>query len=391
MIQIEEPQKNNSFPFSSLAFRPFFFAAGISSVLLMLLWLLIYSFNMPLLQQKIAPQLWHAHEMVFAYTMAVIVGFLLTAVKNWTNVQTLHGKPLMLLLALWVCARFLPFFSMPLFVQAIIDSAFLVFASIAIGLPIIKAKSWSNIGILSKVILMALTHIVFYLGLLGILEHGVQWGLYGAFYMVLALVFVMARRVVPFFIERSLGLSKPLKNYAWLDTSSLILFVFYMVFDVYWVSDLIYPTAFALLVLHSTRLYHWYHKDIWSFPLLSSLYIAYSILIFAFALKTLSYFINISAFLSIHSFAFGIGFITLSMMSRVSLGHTGRDVNHYPPSLKIAFLLLALGFISRVIIPSYNTEFYSLWIISSQLLWVSAFLIFCFSYIPILFKPRLSQ
>lgn len=388
MINIDEPTNSNRFPFSALAFRPFFFVAGLSSVALMFVWFLMYSFNMPLLQQSIAPQLWHAHEMVFAYTMAVIVGFLLTAVKNWTNIQTINGKPLMMLCFLWLVARFLPFFSIPLIYQAIIDSAFLIFAAIAIAIPIIKAKSWSNIGILSKIILMALAHIVFYLGLLGVLDNGVQWGLYGAFYMVLALIFVMARRVVPFFIEKSLGLQQPLNNYVWLDRLSLVLFVLYMLFDVYWPSNLIYVTAFSLLVLHSIRLVQWHHKNIWSQPLLWSLYLAYGSLVIAFALKFLSYWINMSAFLSIHAFAFGIGLITLGMMSRIILGHTGRNINSFPPALKIALWLMVFSFIFRIILPLINMQLYLTWIMISQILWSFAFIIFSFIYMPMLFKAR---
>jgi len=388
MIPIEEPKQQNSFPFLALGFRPFFFAAGLSSVSLMVLWFLIYSLNMPLLHQAIAPQLWHAHEMVFAYAMAVIVGFLLTSVKNWTQVQTINGLPLLLLFILWLSARFLPFLNIPLYIQAIVDSSFLVFSSIAIGIPIIKAKSWSNIGILSKVVLMAITHIVFYLGLLGILKDGVHWGLYGAFYMILALIFVMARRVVPFFIEKSLGLNKPLTNYVWLDNASLFLFVLYLIFDVFYPSNLVYVTAFSLLILHSIRLYHWYHKNIWSYPLLWSLYLAYTSLVLAFALKLLGYFIVISPYISIHSFAFGIGFITIGMMSRVILGHTGRNIHHFPKALNLAFIALVLGYFTRIVLPLINSELYPIWIIASQLLWGAAFLIFCFIYIPMLFKAR---
>lgn len=388
MINIEEPKNRHTFAFSALGFRPFFFAAGVSSVLLMLAWFFIYSLNLPLLQQNIAPQIWHAHEMIFAYAMAVIVGFLLTAVKNWTNVQTLNGKPLMLLFALWLSARLLPFFDISLTIQAIIDTAFLVFASIALTIPIIKAKSWSNIGILSKIYLMAITHILFYLGLLGILDDGIRWGLYGAFYMILALVFVMARRVVPFFIERSLGLAKPLTNYVWLDRASLVLFVLYMVFDVFWISDLIYITALSLLLLHSIRLYHWYHKNIWHFPLLWSLYLAYVSIVSAFALKLFTYFANVSPYLSTHAFAIGIGLITLGMMSRVILGHTGRDINNFPSVIKIALFLMLLSFVTRILLPLINMENYLLWVSSSQLFWTGAFLIFCFAYIPMLFKAR---
>jgi len=378
-------------PLFNIGFRPFFFAGCLSAFLLMLLWMLMYQLNSQWVLTMPA-HIWHAHEMVFAYLMAVVVGFLLTAVQNWTGCKTINGPTLLLLFLLWVIARLLPFIEgCPLWLQAIVDIPFLFCASVAIALPIIKSKSWKQVGILSKVILMAIAHIVFYLGLLGVLDDGVRWGLYGAFYMVLALTFVMARRVMPFFIEKGLGGGFELKNIEFIDRASLVLLTAYVGIELFWSSDAIYFLALLLCILHGMRLVNWYRPGIWTKSLLWSLYLAYVFLVVGFALKTASYFFIISPFIVLHCFAMGIALFTISMMSRVSLGHTGRNVSDPPKVLIWVFVPLLLTMIFRVVFPIIIPEYYGIWIGVSQILWVLSFLIFTKTYIPIFFQPRVDS
>ena len=389
MLDINEAQRENHIAFLNLGFRPLFFSASLSSVLLMLGWFLIYQFGDQATTQ-IPAQYWHAHEMIFAYTMAVVVGFLLTAVKNWTGVQTIHGRLLLMLLMVWLIARFLPFVDgFPLILQAIIDTAFLLFSAVAVAYPVVKVRMWKNFGVVSKVMLMAIAHIVYYLGLLGILEHGVQWGLYGAFYLILALIFVMARRVVPFFIERGVDSEQPLKNSILIDAASMILFLAYAVFEVFWQTNMVYMVSFLLFVLHSIRLYFWHHSGIWKTTLLWSLYLAYLFLAIGFGLKTGSYFVTISPYLVIHCFALGIGMFSIAMMSRVTLGHTGRNVYDPPRLLFWVFSAMVFAFVFRVILPIMSADYYTVWIGVSQLLWSCSFLLFLIIYTPMLFAKRL--
>lgn len=354
----------------------------------MLLWFDMYQLNAAILN-TMDMQIWHAHEMIYAYLIAAVVGFLLTAIQNWTGQKTLSGAGLLLLFVLWLVARLLPFIQgFPLWAQAIIDCSFLLFAFTAMAVPIIKSKSWRQIGILSKVLLMAIAHIVFYLGLLGVVENGVQWGLYGAFYMVLALTFVMARRVGPFFIEKGLGGGVKVNNSVIVDRASLVLLVLYVVFDVFWLSSLIYVVAALLFVSHSTRLVLWYQRGIWQKPLLWSLYTAYVFLTLGFALKAVSYFTVIPPFITLHCFAMGVALFTLGMMSRVSLGHTGRAVSDPPKILPWVFGLMVSVFVFRIIMPIAFPMQYTVWIGASQVLWILAFLMFIVTYAPMLFKQR---
>ncbi len=382
----------NTIPFLRLGFRPFFFTAGLASVCLMLLWWWIYQYNLTFILRSDIPMItWHAHEMIFAYVMVVIAGFLLTAIKNWTGEQTIYGKSLLVLLLLWIPPRILPFTNVPLIYLALVDVSFLIGLSVAISLPIIKAKSWRHIGVVSKVGLMAVGHILFYLGLLGVVDQGVLWGLYFTFYLILSLIFVIARRVFPFFLEKALAGQLTVKNYVWVDRASLVLFTAYSILEVFFVGQQLisFVLAIGLFCLHSLRLYCWYHHQIWRMPLLWSLYLAYGLLIVGFALKILAFFFAISPYLIIHAFAFGMGLMSLSMMSRVILGHTARDVYQSPKQLGVMFLLLLLAFIFRVLVPVFEMTHYTIWIGCSQILWILAFAGFVFLYAPMLWQQRL--
>lgn len=372
-------------PFLTLGFRPLFFVAGVSAAVFMAIWAIMLQSNVVWVNLSMAH--WHAHEMIFAYTMAVIAGFLLTAVKNWTGIASISGLPLLFLVLLWLLARFLPFVAgFPLALQAIVDVGFLFLTTIFIAIPIFKARAWQHIGIIAKVLLLGVAHLIFYLGLLGVLDNGVNIGLYGSFYLILALIFVMSRRIVPFFIEKGLGLTQPLKNPIWLDRTSLVLFVLYAVFEVFYSNHLIFIVALLLFVLHTIRLVNWYQNGIWHKTLLWSLYLAYMFLILGFGLKALSFFITISPYIILHSFALGVGMITIAMMSRVALGHTGRNIFTPPKALFWIFLLLSFAFIFRVLLPLFTLQYYYLWVLIAQIFWITAFGIFVMIYTPILFK-----
>jgi uncharacterized protein involved in response to NO len=111
--------------------------------------------------------------------------------------------------------------------------------------------------------------------------------------------------------------------------------------------------------------------------------------IVGFGFKILSYFVTLPPNLDIHSFAFGIGLITISMMSRVSLGHTGNDVFNPPKKLNLIFALLLLSFIFRVVFPILNRAYYHEWVLIAQALWIAAFMGFLLIYTPLFFKPRI--
>ncbi|SMN16877.1 NnrS protein involved in response to NO [uncultured Candidatus Thioglobus sp.] len=387
MINLNKNTQYDTSPLLRLGFRPFFFASGMIAIISILMWMVFYPSLILINNANLID--WHAHEMIFAYASAVTVGFLLTASKNWTGIQTIYNKPLLALLLLWVSGRFLPFVTHEYLVyQAVLDTSFLIFSTLAIAWPIIKAKNWNNVSIVAKLVLLSVAHILFYLGLLNIVDQGVYFGIYLGFYLIISLLFMMSRRLLPFFIERGLGLKTELKNSKFLDLLSLFLFLGFMIAEIFFQTIISHILAGSLFIIHSIKLFNWYHKGIWKKPLLWSIYLAYVFLTLGFGLYVASYFINMMPNISTHSFAFGIALMTLSMMARVSLGHTGRNVFQPPKQINLMFILLSLAFVTRVLLVSIFPEHYATLIFTSQLLWISAFSWFAFIYSPMFFKAR---
>jgi len=212
-------------------------------------------------------------------------------------------------------------------------------------------------------------------------------------YGIIAVLLIMMRRVIPFFIEKGIGQNVTVKNRQWIDVSSAIIFVFFTVAEVFseftTLSGLL---AGILFILHSTRLYGWYNKAIFSKPLLWILYLGYSFITFGFGLFAVSDIFGLPSSLAIHALSVGgIGLISLGMMARVTLGHTGRNVFNPPNMLKIVFTLIVLAAVFRVVFPIINSAHYPLWILLSQVLWIFSFLIFSWRFVPMLIKSRIDN
>lgn len=398
MLQIETPVTVKPFALFNLGFRPFFLLAAGFGALSMLLWMAIYSFGQPWLSPEWPAIFWHAHEMVFGYSTAVIAGFLLTAVGNWTNLPMPKGRHLMLLAGLWLSARLFPFSGLPfaLALSAFTDLLFILMLITAIAIPIYQTKQWTQMPIVFKLALIASSNILFYAAMLGFLPaYAIHWGLYSGLYLIISLILMMGRRVIPFFIERGVA-NAPIKltNYKWLDLSSLFLFLIFVMVEVFTQYRPVSESLAAILfLLHAFRLWGWYDHGIWRKPLLWILYLGYSFMVLGFGLNALTTTLSLSPWIAVHAFAAGgIGLITAGMMCRIALGHTGRNVQDPPKTLKIIFVLLGLGAVCRVILPLLfpATAYHGL-IITAQLCWAAGFGLFLVTYIPMLTKPRVDQ
>ena len=392
---IQDPAKNtHEFALFNLGFRPFFLLAGIYALVTILIWGGVYVYGWPAPNLPLLPMHWHAHEMIYGYGMAVAAGFLLTAVRNWTRLDTLHGYPLAGLTALWLSARvigwLIPAQILPM---ALLDLLFDLWLIIAIFTPILRAKQYRQIGIASKLVLLLLSNLCFYLGISGVLEQGIVWGLYSGLYVLLALVFSMARRVLPFFIEQGAGYPVKLKNWVWIDRSVIYVFVLFLIADVFWRNVAVTAALAGLLfTIHAMRLAGWYTNGIWKKPLLWVLYTGYAGAIFGFLLKTLAPFVSLPPSLALHAFALGgIGMITAGMMARISLAHTGRDIRHHSCWLSPIFISLLVAYVARVLLPMIASGHYLLWLAVAQAAWLIAFALFVWVYSPILITTRVDD
>lgn len=393
LININESTSSNTrFTLFNLGFRPFFLIAGLYAVISMLLWLLIYANLIDHSWAIISNYQWHSHEMIYGYSVAVIAGFLLAAVKNWTGVQTLHGKWLAGLVMLWLLARIFIFFDFILF-ASIFDLLFLLGLSVAVAFPIIKTKQWNQIAIVSMLVVLLITNTLFYLGALGLFKLGINLGIYAGLLSVVGLILKMSRRVVPFFIEKGLGEPVTLFQSRIIDISSAFLFIgFFIFYLLQYDNQLLSLISIALFALNAIRLMGWHHPKLWSIPMLWVLYLALWFICFGFLATALTNILNFSPYIAIHAFAYGgIGMITLGMMSRVTLGHTGRNVQSPPASFKYAFIILGLGSLLRIVLPIALPALYFHTIIITQIMWIIAFLIFTMTVFPMLKAPRLDN
>ena len=375
----------------NLGFRPFFLGAALFAIVSVALWMGVYAFQLPLQIEGISIFQWHAHEMIYGFAVAVIAGFLLTAVKNWTGVQTLYGLGLLGLFALWAAARILFLFGTRFMgLAATLDILFILSLIVAVAYPVFKVRQWKQMGIMAKLALLAVGNSCFYLGAAGFIENGVYIGIYGGLYLIIGLMLTMGRRLIPFFVEVGVGYPVKLLNSKWLDLSSLVLFLVFFIVEVFIGNQPISALlSMGLFIITSVRLVGWHTVGIWKQPLLWSLFIAFLLIDVGFLLMALLPFFNLAKLLAIHAFSFGgIGIATLSMMARVSLGHTGRDVKSPSVAVTIALAALIAGSLFRVALPLIAADFYLIWVLVSQILWIAAFLIFVIIYSPMLIKPR---
>jgi len=382
----------NSSAFLSKGFRPFFLGAAVFALASMTFWGLVYFFGYSVNLGHLSPFHWHAHAMIFGYATAVIAGFLLTAVTNWTGQETLSGFPLLVLFVVWLSARFLWMFmpSMPL-IFGLLDIAFLLFLFFAIARVIIKVRQWKQLAIVSKLLIIVLAYIIFFFESLGITQNGAYYGIYLALITEIALILTIARRVFPFFARAGLQLTYTPLSPVWIDKSIIILMLSWLgLFLFFQESPLTASVSFAISIVLSIRLYYWHTKGLWRVSLLWSLYLSLAFIALGFAMLSMAYFIDRLHYLGIHALAYGgLGLITFSMMCRVSLGHTGRNVNAENTILDLALISFVLGVIFRVFFPILFPDFMKIGMMTSQLFWIFSYCIFIWFYFPILTKKSL--
>jgi uncharacterized protein involved in response to NO len=282
-----------------------------------------------------------------------------------------------------------------IWIAAIFDITFALCLTYILTQRIIKTRQWKQLGIITKLLLITVCNILFYLGALGMVEQGVAWGIYGGLYIVIALILMMGRRVIPFFIERATDDAVQLFNSKWIDLPGMLFFLVFAVNEVFFGDPALSAyLALVLFIINAIRLIGWYNPIIWKQSLLWSIYLSFWMITLGFALFALPYFAapyfeGVSKFLAIHAFTVGgIGIITLGIMSRVALAHTGNNVYQPPGAIAYALAAILLSAVVRIILPLLDLWSYELLIGLSQGLWIVAFLIFITAYAPILIRAK---
>ena len=381
-------QRVNS-PLFAMGFRVFFVLASASALLLILVWNALFNAELKF-SNYFSSTTWHAHEMLLGYAVAVIAGFLLTAVKNWTGKTTLEGDHLAALALLWVYGRILPFYSglLPDAMIALVDMAFLPILMIFIGRAMLQAKYYQGSIYLLMLALMTTGNALIHGEQLGLFTHTATIGLQGVLATLVLMMVVVTGKVVPFFIERALSgtliLRRPLLDRCALS-SAVLLFITQLVGGA---PALIILFALITAGLHSLRLAGWYVPRIRYVPLLWVLCVGYAWIIIGFLLTALAALGWCAASLALHAFTVGgIGVLSIGMMARVALGHTGRALR-VSNAITLAFVFINLAALCRVLLPLTWLNGYNYFIYVATLCWLAAFALFVVIYWPILVKPR---
>jgi uncharacterized protein involved in response to NO len=374
-------------------FRPFFLAAGIAATVLVPWWAASLAWGIPLGTTWPAA-LWHGHEMLFGFIVAAIAGFLLTAVPSWTGARGFAGWPLALLAVLWALGRaavssaeYLP---SPL--VAGLDLAFLP-ALAAFVLPSLVRARDRNTPLLAVVTGLWATNAVFYWGL----DHGdpalARHALLVGIDIVLLLVTVIGGRIIPAFTTAALkqrGLASSVSVSPGMTPLAITAMLALIGVDL-WRPEGAAAGAVALgaAVIQAMRLAQWGARRTLRMPIVWVLHLAYLWLPVGLALKALAL-LGSLAFAAFYLHALTVGAaatMIVAVMTRASLGHTGRPLFVSRPTV-CAYWLLAAAVLVRVFGPAGFPLPYTELILVAASLWTSAFAILLIVYAPILLSPR---
>ena len=371
-------------------FRPFFLAAALHAVCALPLWLLIFSGVLdPSLE--VAPALWHAHEMLFGYLAAVLAGFLLTAVPNWTGRLPISGPRLAGLFLLWLLGRMAQAPWDPLgILSPLLDVVFLVVLAAVIWREILAGRNLRNLPICLLVTAFAAANIGFHL----LAREGDPAGvLRGGVAVAALLIALVGGRVVPSFTRNWMakrGEAKLPQPFGGFDKACLLVTAAALLL---WVlRPLGQVTGWLMLaagLLQALRLLRWRGWRSVAEPLVLILHLGYAWLPLGLGLLGLAALRPESVALSsgLHALTAGaVGAMTLAIMTRATLGHTGRTLTA-GPATQLIYALVLIGAALRVAAPWLPLDQMAL-LIASGVLWSGAFLGFVLVYGPMLLRRR---
>ncbi|MCM2278925.1 MAG: NnrS family protein [Oligoflexia bacterium] len=371
-----------------LGFRPFFLLGASHAFLVIGAWVGYLQGWLPRLG-AFDPVLWHAHEMVYGFASAIIGGFVLTAIQNWTGIPGVKGRPLALLALLWISARvLLAIPGAPLGLAAALDLAFYP----ALGLLLYPYFKDPELKV-ERVFYLFFSlffagNLLMHLHAMGFLTRGRQGALLGLD-TVLALIVFIGGRVIPFFTESSVARAQP-RTRETVEIGCHVSMAAFLVADFLFQGSLVLAVAaFAAAALHLARLLGWQVRRLRRIPLIWVLHLGYLWLVIGFALSGLSALGWVAPGVAIHAFTVGgIGVIIHGMISRVTLGHTGRRLHPSAWSV-VGFVLLNLSAVFRVFGPVLAPrEALGTMLVIAAGLWMAGFALFLAVQGPMLLAPR---
>jgi uncharacterized protein involved in response to NO len=386
----------------SIGFRPFFLLAAAFAVVSILLWALVLRGTVEI-SSRLGVIGWHAHEMLFGFTAAVIAGFLLTAVQNWTNRKTADGVPLMALTLLFVTGRVLTVMSarLPPGLAELTDALFLPALAVTVALPIARAKNTRNAGVPVLLVVWSVANVGMHLAALGIAPALARPALTLALFVPLVFLVFIGGRVIPLFTGNALPVTEvKIRGRNVFDTLAVALVVVAALGELlasfaprFVVEAGALDVVLGLVVL--VRMRGWRAFETWRVPLLWILHVGYALLGLGFivlgvarASPALTGTTLLAPSTAMHVLTVGaLSVLIFGMTTRVGLGHTGRPLI-VPKSIVVGYALIVSVVVPRVLLPTFAPAWSGVFFDAAALLFAAAFAIAFVVYLPILTRPR---
>jgi uncharacterized protein involved in response to NO len=386
MTAVSRPRTYQGWPLLAAGFRPFFLLGSVYAGLAILVWLPVFYGEITLVS-AFAPRDWHVHEMLYGYLPAVITGFLFTAIPNWTGRLPIQGTPLLVLVLVWIAGRLAVTLSAETgwLVAMLVDASFLALVAAAAAREILAGRNWKNLNVVILVLLLLAGNVAFHLEahLVGAAESGIRIGIA----VVVLLISLIGGRIIPSFTRNWLVRENPGRLPAPFGRFDMIVLGITALTLVSWVvspTGRLTGTSLALVgLLHLVRLGRWAGDRTFRERLLLILHVGYAFVPSGFLLNAASAFDLVPPGAGVHAWMAGAaGTMTLAVMSRATLGHTGQPLtaSRATQAIYLAIIVAALARVCAVIEPAYGEYLLHL----AAFAWAAAFLGFAVTFGPLL-------
>jgi uncharacterized protein involved in response to NO len=373
----------------SYGFRPFFLLGSAYALIAVLIWLPAYFGELDV-PTAFSARDWHIHEMLYGYLAAVVAGFLLTAIPNWTGRLPLQGRPLMGLVALWIAGRIAVSVSQPIgaLPGGLVDCSFLLLMVGVVAREIVAGRNWRNLIVLVPVGILAAGNIAFHVE--AYWRRQAEFSAKIAIAAILTLIMIIGGRVVPSFTRNWLARRTPGRLPVPFGKYDLVALVVSVLALVLWIAiPAGLPLAAALLAaaaLQAFRLGRWAGERTIADRLVLILHIGFAFVPLGFLLSALAALGLVRPDAGVHAWMAGAaGTMTLAIMTRASLGHTGRPLvaSRATQMIYAGIVLAALCRIAAALVPQFATILLEIAAIG----WVAAFGGFVVAFGPVLMRP----
>jgi uncharacterized protein involved in response to NO len=369
-------------------FRPFFFLGGLWAAFAVPWWALTY--QQPMTGEPgLESVSWHSHEMIFGFAMAIIAGFLLTAVENWTSRPTARGWFLAALAGLWMIGRLVGLGGPVATIAGMADLVFIPTLTVAVGLPIILAGSKRNYLLLVLLPALWVCDVLLHLRTSGLLPSSELRTDLVAVDLIVVILVIVTGRIVPLFTKNALN-DQNIRSNAAINIAAIVSVLAVALVELVSPSGFLMAVAAgisALLVL--VRSLHWGASATLRRPILWVLHFGHAWIWFGLGLKAAAAAgLPVPPSVATHALTAGaIGTLTLGMMARVTLGHTGR-VLEVGPVMTLAFVAVTAGAVLRVFGPWFRADLTQPVLVLAAGLWSAAFALYVISNARFLMTPR---